>query len=401
MYDILKWISMERRLGMLLAIAVLSVLTVGTVAGYSPALEITHEYSDHGGTLADVEYDAQYDITWSLDENGTFVAYEVGNEEVGLAYDQFEVGHALAVGDGSVYIAEADTLWEFDVKAGEMSELGTLNEHPGAMAYDAERDVIWAGGQETVYGYNTDDGSEYASYSPHSDGIETIDVRGDYIATGTTWKSEFVVYDIEQEDIVLEPELDAVGGVTATHLTENGDVVVGTRGDDADDLIAMYDIESGDQLVSYRKHIFSVSEVKYEPDTETIISTGFDNTVKFYDVNEQAVIEKYQHEDTIYTADLDQTNDLLWIGDGEERTGTVTGLDIEDQEPDTTEGGADTDAETASGDESSGDKGESAGDEKGAADNGDSSDADGPGFGVIVGLIALVTVALIGRRLHT
>lgn len=396
---------MNSRLGFLLVIAVAFAVTLGTVVAYSPALEIAHEYSDHGGTLVDVEYDEQFDIVWSLDENGTFVGYEVSKDEVGLVHDGFDIGHALAVGDGAVYVAEANTLWEFDVAEGNLSELGTLNEHAGAMAYDEKRDVIWAGGSETVYGYDAEDGSEFARYTPHSDGIETIDVRGDYIATGTTWKPELVLYDIEQENVVLEPELSKVGGVTATHLTEDGDLVVGTRGDGADDLITAYDIESGEQLVAYRAHIFGVSEVEYEPATETIISTGGDNTVKFFDVNEGSVIEQYQHADTIFTADLDRTNSLLWFGDGEKRVGTVTALDIEDQEESGGNNGSTGDEEQDGGD-GTGNESDSDTDDGSESDPGNGMspeeestvDAQGPGFGVLMALVAILFVTFFGLR---
>lgn len=373
---------MNTRRFILLALGICCLFTVGMAAAYSPALEVTHEYSDHGGTLVDVEYDFQHDIVWSLDENGTFVAYQVGNEEVGLSTDQFSTGHALAVGDGAVYIAEADTLWEFEVEEGDLTELGTLDEHPGAMAYDSQRDVIWTTGVETVYGYNADDGSEFMSYSPHSDGIETIDVNGNYIATGTTWQPELVVYKVEQEEVVLQPELSQVGGVTTTHLTDSGDVVIGTRGDDADDLIAAYDIESGNQLLAYRAHIFGVSHVEYNPTTETIISTGGDNTVKFYDVNEETVFEEYRHEDTIYTADLDERNNLLWFGDGEERVGTVTGLNIDDTEASGTDSEATTEGETDTT-EDPGTVGQTNGEADTDADEQPTTETEGSGFGII------------------
>lgn len=382
---------MNWRHGVFIVLGISCLFAIGTAVASSPVEGISHEYTDHGGTLVDVGYDDQYDIVWSLDENGTFVGYEVSNGEVGLATEQFDAGHALAVGDGAVYIAEAGTLWEFDVAAGNLTQLGTLEEHPGAMAYDAQRDVIWATGRGTVYGYNAADGSEFATYSPHSDGIETIDVRGDYIATGTTWQPELVVYDIEQGDVVLEPEFEAVGGVTATYLTEDGDVIVGTRGDDADDLITAFDIQSGEQHLSYRSHIFGVSHVEYEPSTETILSTGFDNTVKFFDVSEGSVVDQYQHEDTIYTADLDRTNGMLWVGDGEERVGTVTGLDIEDEEATATGAGTPTDPEPTPTAEPTTDKATETVEET-------TVDEQGPGFGLVVGLIGVVLGALLGRR---
>lgn len=391
--------TMNSRGYVLLAFGICCLLIVGMASAYSPALEVTHEYSDHGGTLVDVEYDSQYDLVLSLDENGTFIAYQVWNEEIGLSTDQFSTGHALAVGDGAVYIAEANTLWEYDVEEGNLSELGTLDEHPGAMAYDSQRNVIWTTGLETVYGYNADDGSEFMSYSPHSDGIETIDVKDNYIATGTTWQPELVVYNVEQEEVVLQPELSQVGGVTATHLTDTGDVVIGTRGDGADDLIATYDIESGNQLLAYRTHIFGVSHVEYEPTTETIISTGGDNTVKFYDVNEETVFEEYQHQDTIYTADLDARNNLLWFGDGEERVGTVTGLNIGNTEASgtdtevTTEGETDTTEDLGTVTQTDAEDGT-------GSDEQPPTETEGPGFGIIVGLSAAMVVALLARRIQ-
>lgn len=383
---------MNRRGQVLLALGICSLLTAGVAAAYSPALEVTHEYSDHGGTLVDVEYDEQHDTVWSLDENGTFIAYQVGNEEIGLKTEQFSVGHALTVGDNTVYIAEANTLWKFDVVAGNLSELATLEEHAGAMAYDPHRDIVWTTGMGTVYGYDADNGSEVNRYSPHSDGIETIAVDGDYIATGTTWDPDLAVYDVAAGEVVLRPDFTNVGGVTATQFTDDGDLIVGTRGDGADDLIATYDVESGERLLAYRAHIFGVSHVAYEPTTDTIISTGGDNAVRFYDVDQGSVFAEYAHEDTIYTADLDRQNAILWLGDGEERVGTVTGLDIDDTEsagttaPATTtesSAGADTPTET---------------DADPATTAQPTTETEGPGFGVLAALIAAVVVALVARR---
>jgi PGF-CTERM protein len=383
---------MNRRGQVLLALGICSLLTAGVAAAYSPALEVTHEYTDHGGTLVDVEYDEQHDTVWSLDENGTFVAYQVGNEEIGLKTDQFSVGHALAVGDNTVYIAAANTLWEFDVVAGNLSELATLEEHAGAMAYDPQRDVVWTTGLGTVYGYDAENGSEVRRYSPHSDGIETIAVQGEYVATGTTWAPDLAVYDVAAEEVVLRPEFTNVGGVTATQFTEDGDLIVGTRGDGADDLIATYDVESGERLLGYRAHIFGVSHVAYEPTTETIISTGGDNAVRFYDVDRGTVFAEYGHEDTIYTADLDRRNAILWLGDGEERVGTVTGLDIDDTESAETTTAATTE-DTDGSDTTATDTADAP-----ATTAQQTTDTEGPGFGLGVAAIAALLVALIVRR---
>lgn len=384
------------------------LLLSGLVAGVTPTFDITHEHTAHEAALKDVEFDDKHQITYSLDEEGNFVAYDVQAAEVAFSHP-FEVGHALAIGEDVVYVAVADTLWVYDVAAGNLSELTTLDDHPGDMVYDEARNVVWIAGHETVYGYDADDGSEYMNFTEHSDGLGAIDVQGDYVASGTQFASEVVVYDVAEERVAYEPELpDDVKSIGALDLTENGDLIVGTAADDGD-VIAAYDVGEREQRLQYRKHVFGVSYVEYESTTDQIISTGFDNTVKIYDVSEGAVVAKYQHADTIYTADLDLTNALLWIGDGEERTGTVTGLDLEEE----TAGGDSEQTDEATPAEESMDENTPAAESTDAAANGaatptddsaavedpETTEAEGTGFGPLVAIAAVLGLTgLVHRR---
>lgn len=372
------------------------VLLTGVTVGVAPSFDVTHEYDDHEATLTDVAFDDRHQVVFSLDEAGGLIAYNVQSEQVVIHHQFGERAHALANADDAVYIAVSDTLWRFDVAAGELSELTTLDSHAGAMAYDAQRDVIWVAGHETVYGYHAEDGSDFMQYTEHSDGLNAIAVQGDYVATGTTFTDEVVVYDVAAESVAFEPDLpDDVVGIGALDLTEAGDLVVGT-GAENDDVIAAYDIESGEQRLQYRQHIFGVSFVEYEPSTDAIISAGADNTVKFYDVSEGEVTATYQHPDTIYTADLDRTNDILWIGDGEERTGTVSGLAISTSTPSPTPSPTPTDtpSPTASATPSPTDSSEPATDTPTPTESGGQ-----PGFGPVVALLGVLGLAFLRRRL--
>jgi WD40 repeat protein len=301
--------------------------TSGVSVAYDPSLEVIHEYDDHASSLVDVEYNPQGNTVFSLGENGSFIAYDIQNDSV-EEITNFEAGHALTVGDGTVYIAARDTLWAFDVASGELTERTTMEVHPQAIDYDDSRGVVWVGGDGTVYGYDADDGSVYTTYSAHSEGIVDIHANGDYIASGAGFSNEAVVYDVEAEEVAFRPTLpDDVRSVSAVHVTGGGGLILGTDAEDGS-LVRAYDIAEQEQLVEYREHIFAVSALEYDEEHDIIISMGFDNTVKFFDVDADEVTTVYEHADTIYAGDIDTRNDALWIGDGEQRAGTVTAIDI-------------------------------------------------------------------------
>jgi PGF-CTERM protein len=364
------------------AVGVVSIVLLLGMAGvamaYSPSLDVVHEHDAHTTSVADVEYDHQTDLVYSLDDDGTFVAYQIQQESASVV-ETFDAGHALANGDGVVYVAAGDTLWEYDPAEANLTEVSTMPVHPPAIAYDERRDVVWAAGDGNVTGYNVSDGGTYMRYAAHSDGVETVAVQGDYVASGTTWKNEVVVYDVADDEVAFEPDLpDDVGQVPAVALTEDEELIVGTGANESD-VVAMYDVTSGEQLAQYREHIFSVSEVEYDAEHDVIISLGFDNTAKFYDVEAGEVAAVYEHDDTIYAGDIDTRNDLLWVGDGEDQPGNVTGIDIfvepETPSPTATEMDTSTPAESET-----------------------PTAGDGPGFGVAVALLALVSAALFAAR---
>lgn len=386
------------------------VLTIGAAMAYAPSLDITHQHGEHQGQVVDVEYGDHHDVVWSLDEGGTFAAYVVGDEDVEFTWD-FDQGHALATSEEAVYIAAGDTLWEFDVPDGEFNEIGTLDAHPEDMAYDAERNVVWIGGHGTIHGYNVDDGSEYMNYTEHSEGIGVIDVAGDYVVSGTTWETEVVVYDVESEEVVYEPELpDDTQGVSAINLLDSDSLLIGAIGDDADDLVAGYDIDEEQRLLEHREHIFGISYVGYDPHNDLIISAGLDNTVKFYDHETDQIVEEYQHDDTIYTASYDYPNSLLWFGDGEEGDGYVSGLDIhyeaaadDDDTADDMPGDddpADDSDDAPADDADDGPTDDTADDSADDADDTtvDDDDDGSPGFGPLAVFLAFGSLVYLKRR---
>jgi len=378
---------------------VLVTALAGVGLAYSPSLDVVHEYEDHSHKLADVEYAGQFDIVFSLDEEGGFYAYQVQPEQV-EQITEFEAGHALAVGDGVVYVAAADTLWEFDVAAGELTELTTLEAHPPAIDYDETRDMVWTVGNGTVYGYDAADGSEEVRYTEHTEGIETIDVRGDYVATGTTFSDELVVYDIPAGEVAYEPDLpDDVRQVGSVHITAGDELVVGTDAEN-DSLVGVYDIVQKEPILEYREHIFSVSEVAYDEEHDVVISMGFDNTVKFFDVEAGAVAAVYEHPDTIYAGALDTRNDILWVGDGEQRSGTVTGIDVFfEATPTPTPTLTPTPVETATPEPTPTPQPATATPaDTGSDDTPTSTGEDGPGFGIGLAVLAIVGLALLAAR---
>ncbi|PSQ60437.1 MAG: hypothetical protein BRD23_02110 [Halobacteriales archaeon SW_9_67_25] len=368
---------------------VLVTVLAGAGLAYSPSLDVVHEYEDHSTQLVDVEYAHSLDIVFSLDEGGSLYAYPV--QEGAQQIREFEAGHALTVADDVVYIAARDTLWEYDVAAGEVTELTTLPVHPQAIDYDEARDMVWVGGDGTVYGYDAADGSERMTYTEHTEGVGALAVHGDYVATGTATSNEVVVYHVENEAVAFEPELpDDVRGVGSVHITNGDELLVGADAED-DSFVAMFDIVAGESVVEYREHIFSVPGVAYDEDNDVIISMGLDNAVVFYDVEADEVATVYEHPDTIYAGDLDTRNDLLWVGDGEQRSGTVTGVDVF-FEPTPTPTPEPTPEPTATPELTP----ESTPEPQ--PEDTPTPGGDGPGFGVGLAVLAIISLALLAAR---
>lgn len=365
------------------AVPVLSVfvafaMMAGPASGYLPASEPVHRYDDHSATLQDVVYSPEHDVVFSLDEESGFIAYDVEQADVVFS-DRVDMdnerGHALAAGNGTVYIADGNTLWTFDPVQEGYEALASLEHHASAMDYDDDREMVWVAGHQTVYGYDADNGSLVQSHRAHTDGLSDIAVEGDHVASATTWSDEVVVYDVEAEEIVFEPDLPAdVGRVPSVDVTADAELIVGTGAEEGD-LVRMYDIEDRVPIAEYREHAFGVSAVEYHPVHDVIVSTALDNTVTFYDVSAGSVAAEHQHDDTIMTADLDTGDDILWFGDGEQRSGTVTGLSVADTGGDPEDGSQDPD---------SGGEG--------------SEDPSTPGVGLIGGLVALIGAGLLLRR---
>lgn len=313
-------------LALVLGVLVLAVVVTGAIA-FDPPLEERHQHDAHSGTLSDVAYDSEHNVVWSLDENGTFVGYDVKNSSV-MVTDEVGTGHALAVGDGVVYIADDNTLWEYDVAADDRTELTTMRSHAGALAYDERRDVVWMTGGQRVAGYHAGNGSLFLNHTEHTDGTSALAVSGDYVASGTTFSDEVLVYNVTSERVTYRPDLaDDVRSVGALEFTDDERLLVGSDAEN-DSFVAMYDVADRRLTDSYREHIFGPSGVEFIEDESVIVSTGVDNVVVFYDVGTDSVVARHRHDDTIYAADLDTQNGLLWFGDGESGPGSVIGLDV-------------------------------------------------------------------------
>ena len=313
----------DRTLVLLVGIVVI-VGFAGVSLAFSPTLDIEHEYHEHDHTIQEVVYDEQHDMLWSLDhsieESVTLIGYDVADEAVAVS-EPFGTGHALAVGDGSVYIADGDTVWEYDVAEANLIELFEPSGHAAAMAYDSDRDWIWVAADDEVNAYDATDGEQVAGHTAHTDETADIAVSGDYVASGTTWEDEVIVWDIETEEVIFEPELNYEG--TVVDLTSAGELIVG-----AGEEVVMFDIETGEQLLDSEGHVFGTSGVAYHADEDLVVSVGFDDTMRFHSIADGGVIESYGHDDTIYTVSLDLQNQLVWFGDGEGQPGTVYGLDM-------------------------------------------------------------------------
>lgn len=320
-----------------LRVGLVTLLLLGMSVGVVAALEVTpsHEHTSHEYHVEDVAYDEEYDIVWSIDNNVTeesvtFVGYDVSAEEV-VVEETLNTGHAIADGEGVVYIADDNQLWEFDVESQEKTKLTEIAHHTGAMKYDANRDLLWLGQAGDVVALDASDGEEVMRHSEHGEGgIASLSVSEDYVASVRTWEPDPIVYDIENEEVAFEPLPESIenkedGNIVSVHLTGSGKVILGGGWDS----VFMYDIESQELQAQYAAHAFGAHDIEYLDSRNLIISTGFGNHVAFYDVEADRILETYDHGDTIYASDLDRSNDIIWYGDGEDPPdGTVTGLQM-------------------------------------------------------------------------
>jgi WD40 repeat protein len=384
------------------AVMLVLVATAPLVGAYQPALEPVHAHDGPASQIQDLAYDADRDTIWSVSKDGGVIGYNPAEDGI-VAERGFSQGHAVALGDSQVYAAAGDQLWTFDLEAEEWSELTKLQDHAADMAYDAENDVIWVGGGQTVTGYDASDGSVVASHDEHTDGLETIAVHGEsgLVASGTTWADEVIVWDSQAETVAHEPDVPSdVGSISALSFTVDGELLIGTDAED-NSWVGMLDLDAGNVVAEHRVHVFAVSEVLYDDERDVIVSTGFDNSIRFYDVDAEDMITAHEHADTIYTADLSMEDDLLWVGDGEERTGQVTGIDVSDvsdsgtEETDDTTQDPNEGADMETGDDTSDDTGDQETQDGTGSDSGDEA-SESP-LGVWTGLAA-VGVALVAAR---
>lgn len=367
-------------------------LGVGTVAALDVA--VTHEHSAHEHQISDVAYDAQHDTVWSIDkgpgeESAVLAGYSVEAAEV-VVTEEFDDGHALAVGDGVVYVADGHTLWEFDVASEEATELTAMDVTAGGMAFDGDRGLVWiaGGGEGHVVAYDAENGEEVKRHTAHTpDGLNDISVNGEYVATVATWEPEVVVYDVDKDEVAFEPLPDAIaeddeGNLVSVHLTESDDLVLGGGWD----TVFVYDVATREVRTEYAAHSWGVAAIGYDESADVIVSAGTGNSLAFFDAEADAVLKTYGHDDTIYAADVDTTNGIVWFGDGEDRPGTITGLEM-----------------TVEGDDSNGAPANADG--GGATDEPDDEAAavgeDGAGFSIVAGVIAVLSIAAVGARRPT
>lgn len=383
---------MERPVARIVAGFVALTLVASGGVALTPSFDTAHQHEEHTGEIQDIAYDASTDTVWSLDKEGGFVGYDVAERSVAVS-EEFDRGHALAVGNGIVYVAAGSTLWAFDTADQETTEVARLQDHAAGIAYDARRDVVWTAGHETVYGHDVSDGSVVLTHEEHTDGMSSIAVHGDHVASGTSWQDELLVYDAARDSLAWEVDFpDDVGKIGSVGFTDAGYLLVGTDAEDKS-LVGMYNVETQEAVAEHRSHVFSVSDVLYHPSENLLVSAGFDNTVKLYSVDQEAVVAEHEHEDTIYAADLDTRNEVLWIGDGEQRDGLVTGLALSEQAGDA--GGDAT--EEAPADGSTGSDGDGSTGTEGSSGEGETTENESP-MGLAAAIAGVAAAALVVRR---
>lgn len=294
---------------------------------FDPSLDIRHEYEHHADhNLQDLAYDEAHDMVWSIDgaleDSSRFRGYDVADGDIAVT-ETFDILHSIEVAEGVVYVASGGDLYEYDVEGGEFAE------HPAELTglsqdlvFDADRNWLWSASETEIVAYDADTGELTTSYEVHDEGISTIDIHGRFVASGETWEDNLIVYDLDAEAVVFNPEIGYNGGIV--HFTEAGSLVVG-----AGETVRLYNVESEELLLESQGHVFGTSGVDYLVEQDVIVSAGFDNAIRLHGVEDGGVIEEYSHDDTIYTVAIDDRNDLLWFGDGEDdNPGTVYGMDL-------------------------------------------------------------------------
>lgn len=389
-----------------IAIMLVALLAVGVVAGIAP----NDEHDEHEHAISGIDYDEDRNMVWSidhdLDDDVTLVGYDVESGTVEHT-ETFEQGDALEYVSGyGVFVASGDTLYLYSPDEGEVVQEKSFDGIIEDIAYDDWRWTVWVAHGDAVQGYFVEDDELVSGYTVHTEGIGSIAYADDHLITATTWGDEAVIHHIEGDgDVLHDLQIpDENDGLGAVEITDDGDVFVA-----GEETIYQFDRDSG-ELVSddIPAHIFGTSEIIAVPDEELLISVGFDNNVHVYDLTAEETIEVYEHDDTIYTADVDLTNEYLWIGDGEDQPGTVTALDISEVLGDMDENGDDGTPDDSTPDDSTPDDGtpDDGTPDDGIPANGDNGDDNGdetdddsiPGFGAALAAIAMVGAALLAYR---
>lgn len=319
------------------AVAVLLVVAAGAVYAFSVSEE--HRHTAHEYDVTDIEYDGANEMVWSVahnpgEEGNQLVGYDITSGSVSVT-QQFNGGNALAVDDGTVYVVAGSSLEAYDIDTGEVEQVTLLSEPAGDLEYDAERDWLWlAGGFGTVWAVDPSTGETVFEHTEHTDdeGIADLSIQGDHVASVLTWEPEVVVYDIAANESVDAPHADALvenedDNIASVELTDDGGLIMG--GDT--DQIALVDVETGEERLSYRGpgHAWGVVQLEYHEERDVIASTDLDGGVAFYDVDAREALGSHDTGgEAVPAADVDVTNDRLWVGLEGEGGGPVLGLSM-------------------------------------------------------------------------
>jgi len=187
--------GIDEFVGLLAAVALL-LLAVGTDGAFSPSLEVAHQHSVHEGKIVDVADDHASDVTWSLDEGGTFVGYAVEEGEVAATHE-FEQGHADEV--VVVYNLAGDG-WRFTHRE-HLFGVSSMGVEPTEIL------VVSTSGDNTVKFYDPAADAVVAEYA-HADTIYAASIDRNngllWIADGENRDGVVTAVDIQADEATAE-----------------------------------------------------------------------------------------------------------------------------------------------------------------------------------------------------
>ncbi len=183
----------------------------------------------------------------------------------------------------------------------EANVVATLRGHDGPVddvavaERDGEPTVVTAGNDGTVRLWDPETGEQQDELEAHEGGVRAIDVSTEHGLLVTSGNGSVRVWDLASLERIAEIEAG---------VHDPSDVAIDPAGErlataGSDGTVAIWDLESGEQTLTYRDHQVGptpsqVRGVAWTPDGRSVVSAGADELVKVWDADTGATSLTYE-----------------------------------------------------------------------------------------------------------